>query len=153
MVFVVKCILKFLNVALNLFYFLLNSGRPNSPKSVEVTCEVTHAILQWKSSFNGGDRQSFVVVSLNGQDGSSYSITTPDKGENLLHISYIKNLQSSTKYAFYVFAQNIHGNSSSENITCMTSKQGIFSCVLVHLNWWIWSLAVRCPSLNLFVHV
>lgn len=99
-------------------------GRPDIPRSVTLTCEVTSARLQWLSSFDGGDRQTFTVVAFNVQYGTWYSERIPDKGENTVHSYFIDNLQPSTLYLFYVSAENRHGNSSSENKLCTTRKQG-----------------------------
>lgn len=75
------------------------------------------------SSFNGGDIQFFTVIALNSQQQQSTSDIISDNGENEIHSTYVQNLQPSTTYVFYVSAQNRHGLSSSENITC-TTKEG-----------------------------
>lgn len=96
------------------------TGRPDRPKSFELVCEETRAIVQWKSSFNGGNTQTFTVTATYGQYKKIESNIIYDKGENIIHSTYIQNLQPSTRYAFYVSARNPHGSSSSENITCTT---------------------------------
>lgn len=100
-------------------------GSPDKPRSVEVTCEETRARVQWISSFNGGDRQTFTAIAVSGQYGISFSNPTSDEGENVIHIKYVENLHSSTEYVIYVSAENKHGIRSSENITCKTSGKGI----------------------------
>lgn len=90
------------------------------PERVEIVCEVTHARVQWISSFNGGDPQLFTVIALNGQQRESRSDNISDKGENVIHSTFVQNLQPSTTYVFYVIAQNSHGLSSSENVSCTT---------------------------------
>lgn len=90
-----------------------------------MTCEETRTKVQWISSFNGGDRQTFTVIAVSGIYGISYSNRTSDEGENVIHMKYVENLHSSTEYVFYVSAQNQHGNKSSENITCKTLEIGI----------------------------
>lgn len=82
----------------------------------------THAAVQWNSSFNGGDNQTFIVFALNGQQGCNQSIRIPDMGENRIHRTYVQNLQPFMTYVLYVSAQNSHGFSISDIISCITSK-------------------------------
>lgn len=101
----------------------MHTGRPDAPRNIKVVCEVSGARVQWISSFNGGDNQTFVIL-VNGDQTTSYSSRIPDTGENTVHTNSVENLQPSVLYVFYVSAQNRHGNSSSENITCTTLKKG-----------------------------
>lgn len=94
----------------------IHTGKPSMPVNIEIVCEETHAKVQWTSSFNGGDRQVFTIFASNGQ----HSVHIPDKGENVIHLAIIENLQPSTTYVFYVSAQNSHGFISSERISCTT---------------------------------
>ena len=80
-------------------------GKPDSPKSIEVTCDVKRARVKWKSSFNGGDPQMFTAFAINGQQGT-HSQTLPDRGENEIHETFVENLQPSLTYVFYVSARN-----------------------------------------------
>lgn len=96
------------------------TGKPNTPIIFEIVCEVTSAEVQWKSSFNGGDTQTFTVTAMYGQYKKIESNIIYDKGENKIHSAYIQNLQPSTRYLLYVSARNRHGSISSENITCTT---------------------------------
>lgn len=107
---------------LDIYIFILE--KPDIPRDVTLTCEVTDANVHWVSSFNGGERQIFTVVAFNVQYGTIYSERIPDMGENMVHSYFIHNLQPSTLYLFYVSAENKHGNSSSRNIVCTTQKQG-----------------------------
>lgn len=107
---------------LDIYIFFLE--KPDIPRDVTLTCEVTDANVHWVSSFNGGERQIFTVVAFNVQYGTIYSERIPDMGENMVHSYFIHNLQPSTLYLFYVSAENKHGNSSSRNIVCTTQKQG-----------------------------
>lgn len=50
----------------------------------------------------------------------SQSEVINDYGENVIHNTQFTNLQPTTKYTFYVVAQNKHGNSSSEGRECTT---------------------------------
>lgn len=103
---------------------LLNvTGRPENPQNTRLSCEETRARIQWISSFNGGDSQTFTVLAFNDEYRTSYSKTIPDMGENVVHSIYIQNLQPSTLYVFFVSAQNSHGNTKSENISCTTQNQ------------------------------
>lgn len=99
---------------------ILLTGKPVMPEIVEIVCEVTRARVQWRSSFNGGDPQSFTVIALNGQQRESHSDNISDEGENDIHSTFIQNLQPSTAYVFYVSAQNRLGISSSESTSCTT---------------------------------
>lgn len=116
---------KPINIFSNL---LLHIESPESAKNMTIKCEETSAKFQWISSFNGGDAQTFTVFVLNGLDQIIISDNIPDKGENRVHDIYVQNLQPSSKYTFYVSAQNRRGNSSSERITCITLNTGKFPC-------------------------
>lgn len=102
------------------------TAKPSKPRNAKIVCETTGAKIQWISSFNGGDVQSFTVTGMNGQYKESESYTLADKGQNKIHSTYIQNLQPQTIYMFYVSARNRHGFSSSENISCttLTGKNG-----------------------------
>lgn len=108
------------NTPIEFSILILLTGKPTMPERVEIVCEVTRARVQWRSSFNGGDPQSFTVIALNGQQRESRSDNISDKGENVIHSTFVQNLQPSTTYVFYVIAQNSHGLSSSENVSCTT---------------------------------
>lgn len=41
--------------------------KSSMPNFTEIVCEVTSAKVQWISSFNGGDNQSFTVTAMYGQ--------------------------------------------------------------------------------------
>lgn len=69
-----------------------------------------------------GDRQTFNVFALNDHQGGNQSIQIPDMGENKTHRAYVQNLQPSMTYVFYVSAQNNHGFSISDIISCISSK-------------------------------
>lgn len=92
------------------------------PENIEINCEVTRARVQWTSSFDGGDPQSFTVIAVNGPQSDKIS----DKGENKIHETFVQSLQSSTTYVFYVSARNRHGYSLSKNISCTTLAGKIF---------------------------
>lgn len=108
-------------------------AKPYSPGEIRVTCDISSALVRWKSSFNGGDPQSFTVTSFNSQQGTRYADRLLDRGEDKIHELCITNLLSSMSYMFYVTAQNSHGHSSSEIVSCTTLK-GIytkFECFLL----------------------
>lgn len=94
----------------------MHTGKPNVPGNIEIVCEETRAMVQWKSSFNGGDPQLFTVIASNGEQYDNIS----DRGENVIHSTFVEHLQPSTMYVFYVSAQNSHGFISSEKISCTT---------------------------------
>ncbi|XP_078319187.1 uncharacterized protein LOC111099899 [Crassostrea virginica] len=72
------------------------------------------------SSFNGGESQTFTVYAFLARQEASRSEPVHDAGENNLHNTQIQILQPSTKYMFYVVAQNKHGKISSEKRECKT---------------------------------
>lgn len=86
----------------------------------DYVCEVETARIEWESSFNGGDRQSFTVVALIENQIENKTDTISDKGKNIIHSTFVQNLQSSTTYVFSVAAHNKHGFSLSKNISCTT---------------------------------
>lgn len=97
-------------------YHNIYTGKPNAPGNIEIVCEETRASVQWKSSFNGGDPQLFTVIASDGQQSDNIS----DRGENIMHSTFVQHLKPSTMYVFYVSAQNCHGIISSETISCTT---------------------------------
>lgn len=96
---------------------------PDRPRNVQVVCEVTSALVQWTSSFNGGNPQSFIANALDSGQRTLHSESVPDKGKNEAHYTYIHNLQPSTQYFFFVSAKNIQGFVLSENKSCTTSSK------------------------------
>lgn len=105
---------------------------PEAARIIKVKCGETSAEVQWMSSFDGGDTQTFAVYVLSRLDKIIISDDIPDKGENIVHYNYVENLQPSRTYTFYVSAQNRRGNSSSENLTCITSKKGIVTFFVIY---------------------
>lgn len=81
--------------------------------------------MQWKSSFNGGDPQSFTAIALSAQHEASRSDPKPDNGESLIHYVYVQNLKPSVTYQFYIVAQNSHGNITSDKKSCTTLQKGM----------------------------
>lgn len=106
------------NVSVN----ILPQQKPHKPTQIKIVCEVRSARIQWMPSFNGGDPQTFTVVALNGQQKISESGNVSDREDSGFHSSFIENLQPSTEYMFYVSAQNSHGFSLSENVSCTTEE-------------------------------
>uniref|UniRef100_A0A8W8LDI6 Fibronectin type-III domain-containing protein n=1 Tax=Magallana gigas TaxID=29159 RepID=A0A8W8LDI6_MAGGI len=105
---------------ITVFLNVIPQTKPDMPRNAKIVCETTGAKVQWISSFNGGDMQSFTVTTMKGQYKESESDILADKGENRIHSTYIHNLQPSTMYMFYVSARNRRGVTSSENISCTT---------------------------------
>ena len=91
----------------------------------KVSCKVRNAQIQWASSHNGGAIQTFIALATIGQQTVSRSEFSCDKGESKIHFTHLQNLQPSTKYAFYIVAQNKHGNSSSKKRECKTLDDGM----------------------------
>nr|XP_022320733.1 hemicentin-1-like [Crassostrea virginica] len=97
--------------------------KPRSPTNVEVICEMTGAKVQWTSSFNGGNSQSFTVIAVDAQERTLLSKRISDNGETKLHSTNMQNLQPSMTYVFYVSARNSRGESCSEFRICTTSDK------------------------------
>ena len=95
-------------------------GEPTSPRIWKISCSGKSAKIEWISSFNGGDSQTFFALGLIGQHEVTRSEFMKDRGENKIHHTELQNLQPSTKYVFYVVAINRHGNSSSNQMECTT---------------------------------
>ena len=100
-------------------------GKPTSPLIGKASCNVNSAKIEWISTFNGGDSQTFFVFGQIGKQEVTRSEDIKDRGENKIHNTELKNLQPSTKYVFYVVATNKHGISSSDKVEC-TTLEGIF---------------------------
>ena len=100
-----------------MFFFL---GQPDSPRIGQVRCNVRSATIKWTSSFNGGVSQTFTAIAILPHREASRSKAIYDEGENKIHYIELQNLKPLTKYAFFIVAQNKHGNSSSEEIECKT---------------------------------
>lgn len=96
------------------------------PTISDFLCEIKTARIQWESSFNGGDPQSFTVVSLHGNQIENKTDTISDQGTNTIHTAFVQNLQSSTTYVLAVAAHNKHGFSLSKNISCTTLEGKLF---------------------------
>nr|XP_022287372.1 nephrin-like isoform X2 [Crassostrea virginica] len=107
-----------------IYITVIPQRKPDSPRDVETICNVKSAKMQWLSSFNGGDYQSFAVYAFLARQEASRSEHVHDKGENILHSAQLYNLQPTTRYAFYVVAHNKHGNTSSEKTECITLEEG-----------------------------
>ena len=57
------------------------------------------ARVKWRSSFNGGDPQTFIAFAINGQQ-ETHSHPFPDKGQTQIHQTFLENLQPSLTYVF-----------------------------------------------------
>ncbi|XP_052691740.1 synaptogenesis protein syg-2-like [Crassostrea angulata] len=110
---------------------VIKQRKPDLPRNIKVTCKVTEAIVQWISSFNGGDIQNFTVITLSGHDGTNLYNGLNDKGENEIHVTYVSSLQPSVTYWFSVSAKNSHGSSFSKAISCTTAKETASSLTAV----------------------
>ena len=91
-----------------------------------MSCNVRSAHIEWASSFDGGATQTFIALAIIAQQDVSRSESLSDRGESKIHFTQLQNLQPSTKYTFYLVAQNKHGNSTSEKRECKTLDDGMF---------------------------
>nr|XP_022323491.1 hemicentin-1-like isoform X2 [Crassostrea virginica] len=99
---------------------LIVNWKPDSPRIGKVSCNVNSAKIEWISSFNGGNSQTFFALGLIAQEEVTRSEAIKDRGENKIHNTELLNLQPSTKYVFYVVSKNKLGNSSSNQMECKT---------------------------------
>lgn len=90
---------------------------------------MTVAKVQWTSSFNGGNSQSFTVIAVDAQERTLLSKRISDNGETKPHSINMQNLQPSMTYVFYVSARNSRGESLSEFRICTTSDS---KCFIIH---------------------
>ncbi|XP_078334109.1 neural cell adhesion molecule 1-A-like isoform X2 [Crassostrea virginica] len=102
------------------YVYILQPEKPKRPIIVEASCNVKSAQIHWTSTFNGGLTQTFIAMAITAQQEYTRFGPICDKGENISHFIHLQNLQPSTKYAFYIVAQNKHGISSSEKLECKT---------------------------------
>nr|XP_022323489.1 hemicentin-1-like isoform X2 [Crassostrea virginica] len=102
---------------------VVRQREPTSPRIGKASCNDNSAKIEWISSFNGGDSQTFFVLGLIGRHEVTRSEAIKDRGENKIHNTDLLNLQPLTKYVFYVVAKNEHGNSSSDEIECTTLEE------------------------------
>lgn len=110
------------------FYFIRGftfPGKPNTPVIGRLSCNARSAQIQWTSPFNGGSTQTFIALAIIAQEEVTRTELLYDKGESKIHITQLQNLQPSTKYTFYLVAQNKHGNSTSGKRECKTLDNGM----------------------------
>lgn len=104
------------------FGFFFNKRRTRHSKRHKSYVRI---LKSQSTSFDGGDPQKFTVMILNGLDGKSLSYRFPDEGENRTHVAFVRNLQPSVTYWFYVTAKNSQGSSTSEVTSCKTVEGNI----------------------------
>jgi hypothetical protein len=54
----------FLNISLLIKYYFVSVviGIPDPPTNVSVSCDIISMTVSWRSEFNGGDLQTFIVL-------------------------------------------------------------------------------------------
>ncbi|XP_033758920.1 uncharacterized protein LOC117341183 [Pecten maximus] len=100
-------------------------GKPNPPyEGIAICPSADQAILSWKSAFDGGSTQTFVVgkrIRTQGIFAIDRQLDTPDPGQHRTAIISISGLTAGTQYFFVVFAVNKFGNSTFErDVNCTT---------------------------------
>lgn len=77
--------------------------------------------LTWIADFNGGDKQTFHVLSSSGENNSSFKelTTVGDKGFGQIH-SYSPAVEMYGQLWFRIAASNKFGNSTTSAIPCFT---------------------------------
>ncbi|XP_063442134.1 hemicentin-1-like [Mytilus trossulus] len=92
-------------------------GKPMPPSKVIVVCKSTSVAMFWNSEFDGGARQTFMVLYWRTLDGTTISSALV---ENLTEKTVIKEILPDSNYSFIVQATNKHGTSNSTIKTCKT---------------------------------
>ncbi|XP_033758279.1 hemicentin-2-like [Pecten maximus] len=100
-------------------------GKPNPPyEGIAICPSADQAILSWRSAFDGGSTQTFVVgkrIRTQGIFVIDRQLDTPDPGQHRTAIISISGLTAGTQYFFVVFAVNKFGNSTFErDVNCTT---------------------------------
>ncbi|XP_069119315.1 myosin light chain kinase, smooth muscle-like [Argopecten irradians] len=115
--------------------FTVNAqGKPKPPYEAAAVCPFPdRAFLSWKSGFDGGSAQTF-IVGVNVQADNRYSIdsatSVSDPGQHQTANISISGLLADTQYFFMVYAVNKFGNSTlKQKVSCIT--KGMHGNVLV----------------------
>ena len=88
--------------------------------------------VHWKSGFNGGKKQTFIVYyKRNDNDGDSewtaFERNYSDPGQNMYNSAEIQPLEAGTSFDFQVYASNAFNYTVSELSYCNTSEAGMHS--------------------------
>ncbi|XP_033759159.1 uncharacterized protein LOC117341418 [Pecten maximus] len=101
-------------------------GKPSPPYEGTVICSYQNqAILSWRSAFNGGSTQTFVVGKRSKTQGIfviDRQLDTPDPGQHRTANISISGLVAGTQHFFIVFAVNEFGNTTIEDEVNCTTK-------------------------------
>ncbi|XP_033759062.1 uncharacterized protein LOC117341318 [Pecten maximus] len=106
-------------------FLVEEQDKPNPPyEGIAICPDSDRAILIWRSAFNGGSNQTFVVGKrTRTQDifDIDRKLDTPDPGQHRTANISISGLTAGTQYFFVVFAVNKFGNSTIErDVNCTT---------------------------------
>ncbi|XP_033758219.1 titin-like [Pecten maximus] len=114
-------------------------GKPNPPyEGIAICPSADQAILSWKSAFDGGSTQTFVVgkrIRTQGIFVIDRQLDTPDPGQHRTAIISISGLTAGTQYFFVVFAVNKFGNSTFERDVNCTTQGTVFNIFFLFLSY------------------
>lgn len=100
-------------------------GSPLPPFNLTLVCDNPFSItLTWIADFNGGDSQTFHVLSSSGENSTSFKELTSvnDKGYGKTH-SYSPAVELYGHLWFRIAASNKFGNSTTGVIPCFTNSK------------------------------
>lgn len=116
----------FFSVNYSFVHVLFLTGKPNPPNNVTCFARPNSVLIHWKSSFNGGDTQIFLInIQKNGElHFYDYDQAYVDPGQNKYSKATIEQLAQGTMYKFRVKALNKHNFTLSETVSCNTTLTG-----------------------------
>lgn len=99
--------------------------KPNRPSNVSVECEIYSMTVFWKSEFDGGDTQKFMVTWFdNNRNIIQYSDYIIDEGLDKYHMITSMSLRPDTLYIIFVNSTNKHGTVISvDHVNCSTKTE------------------------------
>jgi hypothetical protein len=117
-----------LSLLIKYYFCSVIIGTPDPPTNVSASCDILSTTVSWRSEFNGGELQTFSVLSRKEfENETSYSNLVLDPGLHNYTDATIP-VTADTRYIITVQATNTHGSVTSvEHVSCKTSKFGYFA--------------------------
>lgn len=81
----------------------------------------TSVLLQWKPGFNGGPKQTFIIMYKKSSDQKWINITVADTGETSMNYT-LSSLVSGSHYTVVIFSRNRIGDSTFSRNTTFSTK-------------------------------